>query len=411
MKRFLSLTLAALMLLAIGCASTTPAQETSEVGDLFDQLAETEEQAKERENNTVMTDAKEQETTAAEEASVSEDRWLAFAKAGNHSVLIDETGEIITPLKYKHIWLFSEIGLARIETDDGEFGYINSNGEMVISVGYDGATDFGGNGLAVVARNNRIEIINDTGVCLATKELSEVSNTLSGILYAKNGLSAFYADYIKEKMGYMNEKGEIVIAPKFTCAMDFNDNGLALVRGIEDDKYGFIDANGEYVIAPQFNDAGPSFSCGMTWVKIDGKFGYINESGKIVIAPQFDRAYRFAENGMAVVVINKKYGYINEQGEVVIPATYQYAWDYSVNGLAPVLIDGLYGFINGIGEMVITAQFTKAYSFSDNGLAYVEMNGKSGFINELGEFVIPLQTTWTASGYAYAGCFEKVKGH
>ena len=70
MKRILSLTLAALMLLAVGCVSSTPARETNEVGDLFDQLAETEEQAKERiyssVKNKLMTDAEKQEMTAAE---------------------------------------------------------------------------------------------------------------------------------------------------------------------------------------------------------------------------------------------------------------------------------------------------------------------------------------------------------
>lgn len=72
MKRFLAISLAALMLLALGCASSTPARETNEVGDLFDQLAETEEQAKERiyssVRNKLMTDAEKQEMTADERA-------------------------------------------------------------------------------------------------------------------------------------------------------------------------------------------------------------------------------------------------------------------------------------------------------------------------------------------------------
>lgn len=346
----------------------------------------------------------------AEESSVIENRWLALVKVGEHHALIDETGEIITPLIYKHIYPFSEIGLARVETDEGDEGYINLNGEMVISIGHGVTTDFGGNGLAVVERNYRFEIINSDGECLATKEHRELSNTLSGVQFAKNGLSAFYADYIGEKMGYMDEKGETVIAPQFLLAMEFNDNGLALVQVSRKDKLGYIDKSGKYVITPQFDDASYLFAHGMAWVKINGKYGYINESGEIVIEPQFENAYNFSEYGLGKVMIDSKYGYINAQGEVVIPAQYEVAADFSANGLAPVLIDGLFGFINETGEMVIEPQFTKAFSFSDNGLAYVEVNGESGFINEAGEFVIPLQTTWTASGYWCGGYFKEVKG-
>ena len=72
MKRLLTIILALLMLLAVGCTSSTPVQATNEVGDLFDQLAETEEQAKERiykgVKNELMTDTEKQMMTEAERA-------------------------------------------------------------------------------------------------------------------------------------------------------------------------------------------------------------------------------------------------------------------------------------------------------------------------------------------------------
>ena len=54
MKRFLILLIALLMLLALGCASSTPARETNEVGDLFDQLAETEEHTAKNDSMTMV---------------------------------------------------------------------------------------------------------------------------------------------------------------------------------------------------------------------------------------------------------------------------------------------------------------------------------------------------------------------
>lgn len=343
-----------------------------------------------------------------------EEKWIALVRVGEHKTIIDDSGQMIIQPTYKQIGVFpgtfAENGLACVVDDDGNEGYINANGEVVLSIGYGVTTNFGKNGLAVVERNGRFEIINDSGECLATKEYGELSNTLSGVEYAKNGLSSYYGDYINEKMGYMNEKGETVISPKFLVAMDFNDNGLALARVSRSDKYGYIDETGEFVIAPQFDEASYIFANnGTACVKLNGKYGFISETGNIVIDPQFDMAYTFSDSGIARVEIDDKYGYISEQGELIIPAQFDAAGDFSASGYAAVMIDGKYGFINESGEIVIDPIYDVAKMFSDNGLAYVAVGEKCGFINTNGEYEIPLQSTWTAEEYANGGVFQKVR--
>lgn len=48
-----------------------------------------------------------------------------------------------------------------------------------------------------------------------------------------------------KKFGYINQKGEFVIQPKYDLAKNFSD-GLAAVR--EGDLFGFINVSGEWVI-------------------------------------------------------------------------------------------------------------------------------------------------------------------
>jgi hypothetical protein len=99
---------------------------------------------------------------------------------------------------------------------------------------------------------------------------------------------------IGEKYGYVDEMGEMAIAPMFDDAWPFSD-GLAPVRVGDADtgKWGYIDATGAWVIQPRFAGAW-FFSGGMAAVTTDdfftGDLGYINRQGDMVIAPRFERA-------------------------------------------------------------------------------------------------------------------------
>ena len=98
---------------------------------------------------------------------------------------------------------------------------------------------------------------------------------------------------IRDKWGYIDREGKIVIKPQFDKAYSF-DNGLALVRK-NDEKKGYINTEGEFAIEPQVD---PPFyistlSNGLAVIKIDDKCGYINEKGEVVIEPRFDDARSF----------------------------------------------------------------------------------------------------------------------
>lgn len=215
--------------------------------------------------------------------------------------------------------------------------------------------------------------------------------------------------------GFINNKGQFIISPKFEKAYQFTNN-LAAVQ--LDGAWGFINTNGQYVIKSEFTDAlsfddknmaavmvyGEWFSYSNKW--INGKWGFINNSGSFIINPQFDSALSFSKNGLAAVRVGDdasgKWGYINRSGEYVITPQYDATYGFADNGLAAVRVgsesNGKWGYIDKSGSFVINPQFASVSDFSSNGMAaastdgywdrYMMMGQKFGFIDQGGNFVI-----------------------
>lgn len=181
----------------------------------------------------------------------------------------------ITPI-YDSASDFSE-GLAAVELE-GNWGYINKTGEVVVPLIYNYAEDFD-NGHATVykpdtiGRETRIEIDIDGTLHLETIE--------------EGGLC-----------GYADVEGNVVIAAVFDEVMPFSE-GLAAVR--KGEKWGYINKIGETIIPFIYKHA-HSFSEGLAAVSSFGAhgYGYIDKENKVVIPFRFDCADPFSD-GIAVV--------------------------------------------------------------------------------------------------------------
>lgn len=119
------------------------------------------------------------------------------------------------------------------------------------------------------------------------------------------------------KMGFLNEKGEVVIPFEYDDAQMFSE-GLAPV--CKNDKWGYIDTTGEEKIQLQF-DFASHFLEGLAVVANNKKFGYIDTSGKIAIPLEYEGASVFYK-GYATVKKNGKTGVIDTKGNIIIPFEY-----------------------------------------------------------------------------------------
>ncbi|KPQ31864.1 MAG: S-layer homology domain [Phormidesmis priestleyi Ana] len=233
--------------------------------------------------------------------------------------------------------------------------------------------------------------------------------------------------------GYLNENGQVAIAPQFSFAENFS-SGRALVYDSRKNRYGFIDANGRLVIPVQYASA-RSFQEGLAAV-FDGEncwcWGFIDPTGALVLPFQYSAVGNFSE-GLAWVNtlpgMNERYGFINRSGQMVIADRFG-AVESFYDGLAAVYqsaADGLpprTGYIDHAGQWaeppapfqgieVSLQRSTLRHdrweaspnrrSYNDQGFRVDQRDNKFGIVNRQGEFVIaPIYAavTFREEGYA-----------
>lgn len=171
----------------------------------------------------------------------------------------------------------------------------------------------------------------------------------------------------KEKWGYMNRNGEIILKPSWADAGDFKQEvAVAAIIENEKTKYGFIDKKGNWIIEPQYDKLG-NFSEGLALIEKNGLCGFVDITGKEVIPCRFEAAGFFSE-GYAAIQLNGLVGFINSSGEVVIKPQFTCSVQHPVfhEGLAPVFgIDEQTGFIDTTGLWAIEPKFHSASSFKE----------------------------------------------
>jgi hypothetical protein len=307
---------------------------------------------------------------------------------------IDRTGKVIIEPHFESVPGFSE-ELAGVKVA-GKWGFIDKAGNIIIEPQYESVNSFS-EGVAVVVKRTpkqasrlpikdpivkgesiRSEVVGSTNssvgdppidlMQVGVKEVLLINRTGQTILsYGQNevvqinyheiakfseGLIDIF-DHKKNKVGFMDKTGTVVIEPTFDQASPFSE-GLARVAVVKDgvEKVGFIDHHGQFVIPPKFNTDedfrrnSTDFSEGLAsltenlnpTITEEEKFVYVDKKGAIVIFTDFFWAGPFRD-GLAVVYDpdSGKSGFIDKSGEIVIPLQYDLAYDFS-SGLSCVAI-------------------------------------------------------------------------
>ncbi len=159
--------------------------------------------------------------------------------------VIDENGSILTEKPYAFISSYNnERALCKEKIDNHLLsGYLDLNGEVVIPIQYEEASDFHQE-KAVVKKNN-YQLINLNGDCINIYQYPYVGNYSDFRLVFNDNTHC----------GYLNELGDVMVKPLYEYCQAFKDN-LAIVTymGENADKYGLIDLAGNTIIKPIYND-------------------------------------------------------------------------------------------------------------------------------------------------------------
>lgn len=186
----------------------------------------------------------------------------------------------------------------------------------------------------------------------------------------------------------------------------FDSDKIDLLPFLQKEKWGYIDLQGKIVINPQFTTAN-YFNEGLALVSTGDKYGYIDKTGKYVINPSFIKATDFSEGVAFVVKENTEPIAINKKGETLFSLKQAEIVETFSEGLAAFAIldktstdeDYLYGFVDKTGKEFIKPQFKQVGEFSD-GLCNVQnKEGKWGFIDKSGIVRINFQFDYSTSFY------------
>ena len=303
---------------------------------------------------------------------------------------IDTQGKVIIPFQYDFAWKFSN-GLAMVRKSRKN-GYINKKGEVIIPFKVEHVSSFN-NELAKVRNNynNKYGFIDITGKIVIPCQFDEAADF-------SEGLARVY-DYSSRRYGFIDKTGKLVIPYKYLYASE-SDRGI-FKEGLSAENrggpnaatHGYIDKAGEEVIPFHFCMT-RGFSEGLAAVmKCDGEWLYIDNTGKTII--QLPRNHSPSgtggfKEGLARVYTSQEIYYMDKLGNKITTPYNSHGQDFS-EGLAVIEKGFLWGYIDKTGKAVIPFQFEEAGSFT-NGRARVQANdGKWGYIDKTGQVVIPCQ--------------------
>ena len=172
---------------------------------------------------------------------------------------------------------------------DGSYGYYNSLGDYQFG-DYDEAGTFT-DGKAAVKDGDVWYLIDTTGA-----QVSE--ETYDDIVLCEDGT------YILDDVMIASQNGVYSIYTDGEASGSYEDADLVTKDGIiavlSDGLWGYVNLKGEEIIAPTY-EAALSFSNGMAAVCIDEKWGFINEDGTLVIEAIFYGAGYFNDEGCCMM--------------------------------------------------------------------------------------------------------------
>jgi hypothetical protein len=161
-----------------------------------------------------------------------------------------------------------------------------------------------------------------------------------------------------EKIGFINNQGEIIVSPKYTmCYGDAYHEGDYIKVAVADtygiakkdgsvttycnSLYGLLDSNGKVVFEPIYRSMLPSIEgCDMLFTvqREDYQWGVIDIAGKEIVPfgkynwiDGYDHGYTRVKVGHQSSYLadnSNKWGIINELGEEILPVEYDNIWNF-----------------------------------------------------------------------------------
>lgn len=227
-----------------------------------------------------------------------------------------------------------------------KWGYMDTTGKLIIPLKYDQVSSFD-NGYAIVKSGKKYIVITKTG-----KEILVTAPDVKEIKHFSGGLAPFQSA-VTNQFGFIDTTGNVLIPATFK-SVGYFINELAWAK-TSDGKVGFINSKGEWIIAPKFDyakDFDPE--SGLARIKMSGQWAYTNKSGRLLnVATDLFGDFH---NGLAKGELRDKAGFFDKGGNWVITPQFEEANSFT-NGYTTVKKGGKWGVIDKEGKWIIQPTF------------------------------------------------------
>ena len=327
----------------------------------------------------------------------------AIVKKDSVYGLINKNGEFIIQPQYQELSEANDDKYMAVRNDNS--GYLHKNGDSLTGFIFDLAGDFK-NGYAIINKAEKYGLINTNGhysiepkyaelVFIGNELLKALSeNEAWGILnvmgdtilpFSYDAIGEFHEQKAlvakKEKCGFVNEQGTIMIPLKYSYSsfmlsnVKFH-NGFALLK--QKLKSVLIDTTGKTISFSGVEDYSRP-SEGFVPIRKNKKWGYADINGKIRIPCTFESAEPF-NNGFAIISQSKQEGIIDTSGIIFIFPLYEHVKVMEKSIL--VRSKGKSGLLTLGGILLLPCLYDKieflsptiAKATDEKGLIYINLN-------------------------------------
>jgi hypothetical protein len=235
--------------------------------------------------------------------------------------VINEAGQELTTKAYSLIRPYQEQRAIFAGTNpDGKYlyGYLDERGNEVIPLQFENAYDFTDEKALVQVKENEFALINRNGDILQTFPYELMTGYSEGWIAFKKTFN--------DKWGYVDEHGQVMIAPQFSIALPFQD-GRAVVNTADDwgNEYGLIDKDANFLIPAIYNDmkqlgeqrAAIGIALDPSQPYVGSKYAIASTDGSVLTDFLYDHVGEYNEDGLSSVSLNQSTFFIDRSGKRV----------------------------------------------------------------------------------------------
>lgn len=264
--------------------------------------------------------------------------------------------------------------------EDAKWGYVNQEGEEVIKIQYDFASNFR-NGVAFVRIEDKWGAIDSTGTEI-------IPIIYENIRFAKWNEKVIEVKKSSNKWGLMSEKGDQVFPPKYRYIKGFSDGYILAGNSVR--RLMLLDKNGN----PAFTDMEIKnfklFKDGVAAVQVKNLWGIIDVNGKWLVDPKFNRIENYSADHFVGYLKNRWWVY-RIDGSLLLKNNFTKI-DCIRNGFIVASRGGKYGVYTTDGEVFIKPRFLSIEYFEGKGFLVRKKKGY-GWYSLAGEKILSAKFT------------------